>query len=210
MGPPLISFGVMSQRPFTTILVAALLCAAMVPLPPIIGIAALFVFAVIVRFHPDQTLPKAWLVYGALGGSCLFFATAFVVAYQNRELPMALYGLQPDKWVRFAFRFAFPVGGFAGSLVGYATAMLIRRARPRAVTIGAVAGLAAGSMTTAAYVAWLHQSLGGQFIKYPSVVVVFCLVVFFLLLTIGGVAGTLLGAIASRLCHGPYEPENAT
>jgi hypothetical protein len=131
----------MSQRPFTTILVAALLCAAMVPLPPVIGIAAFSVFAVIVRFHPDQTLPKAWLVYGALGGSCLFFAAAFVVAYQNHELPMALYGLQPDKWVRIAFRFAFPVGGFAGSLVGYFTAMLIRRAHPRAVTIGTVAGL---------------------------------------------------------------------
>ena len=200
----------MSQTPFITILVAAVLCAAMVPLPPIIGMAAFFVFAVIVRFHPNQTLPKGWLVYGALGGSCLCFAAAFFVAYQKREIPMALYGLQPDKWVRIAFHFAFPVGGFAGSLIGYATALLIRRAHPRAVTIGAAAGLAAASMTTAVYVAWLEQSLRGQFIKYPSVVVVFCIVVFLLLLTIGGVAGTLMGATYSRLRHGPYEPKNST
>jgi hypothetical protein len=186
------------------IVLAAVACAAMIPLPPIIGFGVFLLFAIVIRYHPNQSLPKRWLVYGALGGACLFFAGAFFVAYERREIPMALYGLPPDKWVRIAFHCSIPVGGFTGSVVGYMTALLIRGASDRAVVTGASIGCLVATVTTGIYAAWLTDSLHGRFIKNPSVIPVFCIVVLLLLLTVGGTLGAILGAVASRMRHSSH------
>ncbi|MHB9068235.1 MAG: hypothetical protein ACYC4B_31085 [Pirellulaceae bacterium] len=200
----------MSRNHIITIVVAAIVCAALTLLPPIVGIVAFFLFAIIIRYHPSQSLPKRWLVYGALGGACLFFAAAIFIACQNGELPMAFYGLPPNKWFRFAFHFSCPIGGFVGSLIGHTTATLIRGARPRGVMTGAGVGITAATIAAAIYVAWLVSSLRGQFVKHPSVVVVYCVVVLLLLLTVGGVSGTMIGALLSRLHHRPHDAKKAT
>jgi hypothetical protein len=193
-----------------TIGLATGLCAAITLLPPITGFVGFFVFAIVVRYYPRPSFPKRWLVYGALGGACVFFAAALFIAYQKREIPMAFYGLPPDKWVRIAVRYSFPIGGLIGSLVGYTTATLIRGAHPRSVMMGAALGFTGATGIYVAWLVWLVSSLRGQFVKIPSVVDVFCLVVLLLCLTIGGVFGTMMGALVSHLHRRRHNSQRPT
>ncbi len=200
----------MSLKTIITIVIATGLCATIAMLPPITGFAGFFVFAIVVRYHPSQSLPKRWLVYGALGGACIFFAAALFVAYQEREIPMAFYGLPPDKWVRIAVRYSFPIGGLIGSLIGYTTATLIRGAHPQSVKMGAALGFSGATGIYIAWLAWLVSSLRGQFVKIPSVVDAFCIVVLLLFLTIGVVSGTMMGALVSHVHRHRHTRQRAT
>ena len=189
----------MSTRSFITVPASAAVCAVLALLPAFVQVAAFLVFAVVVRFYPDPSLPKGAIVYGVLGGACLFFAIALFMAHRNGELPLAFYGEPPYQWTRIAFRLSFPAGGFLGGVIGYVTAWLVRDAHPRTVFIGAVIGFVIATMVTGAYVAWLLHLLSGHHVKYPSVVGVYCFTVWLLSLLVGGVSGTILGALFSRM-----------
>ena len=198
------------KPPMVVICAAALACVALTQAPPLFGVAAFFVYAVILRFLPSDTLPKDWLVYGSLGGICLFAAATLFIAYLKGEMRYGFCGEPPNTWIRIGAYGSFPIGGLAGALAGFVTALLIRDAERRTVVLGTKIGLAIAALTSAAYITWLLLALAGRPVKYPFVVVVFCIVVTLLFLTVGGFLGTLLGALISRVCRQRSEERQAS
>jgi len=187
-----------SRSPIVVICAATLGCVVLALAPPLIGVAAFFVYAVILRFLRSETLPKDWLAYGALGGICVFAAATLFAAYLNGEMRYGLHGEPPNTWIRICASCSFPIGGLMGALAGYAVALLIRDARRRTVVLGTRAGLAVGALVSGAYVVWLWVVCVREPPKYASVVVVYCIVITLLFLSVSGYLGTLVGAIVSR------------
>lgn len=84
-----------------------------------LGVACFCVCVIYIRYMPENNVPKAHVVYGALLGICLFAMIVLFVAKCRGELPFALYGLPPNRWVMIATRYSFSVGGFIGALAGF-------------------------------------------------------------------------------------------
>lgn len=96
------------------------------------GAGVMVAYVVAVAFFGKNLLRKRALIYGAVGGACLFLVLSAMVATLRGEAPRGRgRGSGESATVRLTRQCAIPIGGFIGGLTGcmYASARTTRAER---------------------------------------------------------------------------------
>ena len=174
-------------------------CLLLSLLPWYVDFIAFFIFAVLIRKYCDDEQLQPWLVYGALAGMMLIFPLFLLSAELLKEAELIQKNFPGEVVWDILTRCLLPTGGFLGALFGHLSYQVIQKGDPRLVRMGKRTGFVVASIFVILVCTYFTLTGKTKHEKVPTLNEAFALTFWVLSLLVGGVLGSLTGAILSRI-----------